>query len=111
MHGYLIILPASVNQPLTKMRAKRSKQYRKLMLQYQHTFSFREPYQVIVDAHIVLDAFRYRVNLPAMLESTLHGKVKISGSNSLLIQCFSNFPSDYAMLYASSVRHRRSTND
>lgn len=29
------------------MRAKRSKKYRKLMHQYEMTFGFREPYQVL----------------------------------------------------------------
>lgn len=29
------------------MRAKRSKKYRKLMHQYELTFGFREPYQVL----------------------------------------------------------------
>lgn len=29
------------------MRAKRSKRYRKLMHQYELTFGFREPYQVL----------------------------------------------------------------
>lgn len=29
------------------MRAKRSKKYRKLMHQYELTFNFREPYQVL----------------------------------------------------------------
>lgn len=35
-------------KPFTaKMRAKRSKKYRKLMNQYALTFGFREPYQVL----------------------------------------------------------------
>lgn len=33
------------------MRAKRSKKYRKLMHQYELTFGFREPYQVLGMAH------------------------------------------------------------
>lgn len=33
------------------MRAKRSKKYRKLMHQYELTFNFREPYQVLGMSH------------------------------------------------------------
>jgi U3 small nucleolar RNA-associated protein 23 len=75
------------------MRGKRSKQYRKLMLQYM-TFGFREPYQVLgehwepklessankdmytVDAQMIQDADRFKMDLIGGLERTLHGKVK-----------------------------------
>ena len=77
------------------MRGKRSKQYRKLMQQYCLTFGFREPYQVlgafkmtkisfiaililtfIVDAQMVQDADRFKMDLTGSLERVLHGKVK-----------------------------------
>ncbi|CEJ81775.1 Putative rRNA-processing protein UTP23 [[Torrubiella] hemipterigena] len=58
------------------MRGKRSKQYRKLMDQYAMTFGFREPYQVLVDAEMVQDACRFKMDLAAGLERTVHGKVK-----------------------------------
>ena len=45
------------------MRGKRSKQYRKLMHQYELTFGFREPYQVLVDEEIVLEAVKTRYKL------------------------------------------------
>jgi hypothetical protein len=61
-----------------KMRGKRSKQYRKLMHQYELTFNFREPYQVLVDADLVKDAARFKMDLPKALERTLQGKVKPS---------------------------------
>lgn len=60
------------------MRGKRSKQYKKLMKAYGHTFGFREPYQVLVDAQIVLEAVQHKMDLPRGLENTLHGKVKPS---------------------------------
>ena len=60
------------------MRGKRSKQYRKLMLKYSQSFAFREPYQVLVDAEIVRDAVRFKMDLHPALERTLHGKVKPS---------------------------------
>ncbi|KAJ6789011.1 hypothetical protein PWT90_09118 [Aphanocladium album] len=58
------------------MRGKRSKQYRKLMEQYCMTFGFREAYQVLVDAEMVEDACRFKMDLTAGLERTVHGKVK-----------------------------------
>ncbi|KAM3565425.1 hypothetical protein ARSEF4850_001379 [Beauveria asiatica] len=58
------------------MRGKRSKQYRKLMEQYCMTFGFREAYQVLVDAEMVQDACRFKMDLAAGLERTVHGKVK-----------------------------------
>ncbi|RDA94179.1 hypothetical protein CP533_6559 [Ophiocordyceps camponoti-saundersi (nom. inval.)] len=59
-----------------KMRGKRSKQYRKLMEQYSMTFGFREPYQVLVDAEMVFDTYRFKMELDPALQRTLHGKVK-----------------------------------
>ncbi|KAH8149498.1 uncharacterized protein LAJ45_06578 [Morchella importuna] len=58
------------------MRGKRSKAYRKLMSQYQMSFGFREPYQVLVDAEIVKDATKSKMDLAGGLERTLHGQTK-----------------------------------
>ncbi|KAL8303625.1 hypothetical protein RB597_004939 [Gaeumannomyces tritici] len=58
------------------MKAKRSKQYRKLMKQFCRVWNFREPYQVLVDADIVKDANRFKMDLIPALERTLHGKIK-----------------------------------
>jgi len=79
------------------MRGKRSKQYRKLMQQYGLNFGFREPYQVLrefsirpgfahnyadksieVDANMIKDADRFKMDLIGGLERTLHGQVKPS---------------------------------
>ncbi|CAG9938161.1 unnamed protein product [Clonostachys rosea f. rosea IK726] len=58
------------------MRGKRSKQYRKLMEQFSMAFGFREPYQVLVDAEMVKDSCRFKMDLNPALERTVHGKVK-----------------------------------
>ncbi|KAF2088258.1 hypothetical protein K490DRAFT_64935 [Saccharata proteae CBS 121410] len=58
------------------MRGKRAKQYRKLMHQYGLTFGFREPYQVLVDAEMVSDAARFKMDLAGGLTRTLQGQVK-----------------------------------
>lgn len=46
------------------------------MHQYGLTFGFREPYQVLLDAEIVQDAARFKMDLIGGLERTLQGKVK-----------------------------------
>jgi U3 small nucleolar RNA-associated protein 23 len=66
------------------MSGKRSKQYRKLMQQYGLSFGFREPYQILVDADIIRDADRFKMDLVGGLERTLHGQVKPS---TLYIDC------------------------
>ncbi|KAI5366290.1 Putative rRNA-processing protein Fcf1/Utp23 [Septoria linicola] len=58
------------------MKGKRSKTYRKLMQKYQLNFDFREPYQVLVDAELIKDAARFKMQLGKMLENTLHGEIK-----------------------------------
>ncbi|PBP28246.1 hypothetical protein BUE80_DR000758 [Diplocarpon rosae] len=58
------------------MRGRRSKQYRKLMQQYGLSYGFREPYQVLLDADIIKDADRFKMDLVGGLERTLHGEVK-----------------------------------
>jgi hypothetical protein len=68
------------------MRGKRSKQYRKLMHQYELSFNFRVPYQVLIDADMIKDTFKFKMNLPLFLERTLHGQVKPSMSH-ILVPC------------------------
>lgn len=114
------------------MRGKRAKQYKKLMKQYEITYGFREPYQVLskfwrkvffveefimliaftVDAEMVKETDRFKMDLVEGLKRTLHGEVKPSiylQTNSFQIDCLQYY-SDYTMLYAPSlclVRHRR----
>ncbi|CRK26944.1 hypothetical protein BN1708_000729 [Verticillium longisporum] len=59
-----------------KMRGKRSKQYRKLMTQYSQIWGFREPYQCLIDAEMVIDCHKFKYDLVAGLKRTLHGEVK-----------------------------------
>ncbi|KAK5172314.1 uncharacterized protein LTR77_003952 [Saxophila tyrrhenica] len=54
------------------MRAKRSKQYRKLMRQYEH-LGFRKPYQVLIDAQLIRDAAKSKLQLGKLLEDALGG--------------------------------------
>ncbi|RMZ89261.1 hypothetical protein DV736_g3503, partial [Chaetothyriales sp. CBS 134916] len=59
------------------MRAKRSKKYRKIMSAYQLAFSFREPYQVLLDAAFLRTCHAFHMPLQKYLENTLHGQCKI----------------------------------
>ncbi|KAK6083047.1 rRNA-processing protein utp23 [Seiridium cupressi] len=63
-------------------RAKTAKRYRKLMEKYSLTFGFREPYQILVDADLLADACRFKMDLIKSFEQTLSGKVKL-----LITQC------------------------
>ncbi|KAM5449938.1 hypothetical protein MaudCBS49596_004701 [Microsporum audouinii] len=58
------------------MRAKRSKKYQKLMRQYEITFGFRAPYQVLVDSHFLQSVYNFKMDLVPALERTVQGKVK-----------------------------------
>ncbi|KIW63857.1 hypothetical protein PV04_08829 [Phialophora macrospora] len=59
------------------MRARRSKKYRKIMSSYQMTFSFREPYQVLLDSHFLRTCHSFHMPLQKYLENTLHGKCNL----------------------------------
>ena len=59
------------------MRAKRSKKYRKIMSAYQLAFSFREPYQVLLDSSFIRTCHAFHMPLQKYLDNTLHGECKI----------------------------------
>lgn len=58
------------------MKLKRSKTYKKQMGFLKLNFNFREPYQVLLDEEIILDAVSMKYDLKAGLERTLQGTVK-----------------------------------
>ncbi|KAJ5670721.1 rRNA processing protein [Penicillium maclennaniae] len=68
------------------MRAKRSKKYRKLMHQYELTFNFREPYQVLVDSNFLSNVDAFKMDLLPALERTLQGKPKPCHAHKMLAQ-------------------------
>ncbi|ETI20908.1 hypothetical protein G647_07251 [Cladophialophora carrionii CBS 160.54] len=59
------------------MRARRSKRYRKIMSAYQMSFSFREPYQVLLDSHFLKTCHSFHMSLQKYVENTLHGKCNL----------------------------------
>ncbi|EGG10615.1 uncharacterized protein MELLADRAFT_115493 [Melampsora larici-populina 98AG31] len=58
------------------MKTKRTKANRRTMQIYNTVFSFREPYQVIVDADFMITVMTQKIDLVSRLESVLGGKVK-----------------------------------
>lgn len=58
------------------MRQKRAKSYRKQLAYLQLNFKFREPYQILIDSQLVLDAVRTKLDLIKALERTVQGKIK-----------------------------------
>ncbi|KAI1817773.1 Fcf1-domain-containing protein [Poronia punctata] len=63
-------------------RAKRSKQYKRLMSQYEMNFGFREPYQVLCDSQFLQTAVHSKMDIEHILKTTLHGSTKL-----LISQC------------------------
>ncbi|KAI1294526.1 Fcf1-domain-containing protein [Xylaria venustula] len=63
-------------------RAKRSKQYKRLMNQYEINFGFREPYQVLCDSQFLEAAIRSKMDIDHILKATVHGSTKL-----LITQC------------------------
>lgn len=58
------------------MRQKRAKSYRKQLAYLQLNFKFREPYQILIDAQMIMDAVRTKLDLEKALERTVQGKIK-----------------------------------
>jgi len=48
------------------------------MQQYGLSYGFRVPYQVLLDAQMIRDADKFKMDLVGGLERTLHGEVKPS---------------------------------
>ncbi|KAL6942481.1 Small subunit processome component [Hanseniaspora vineae] len=53
------------------MRQKRAKSYKKQMLVYNHTFKFRDPYQVLLDDQVIIETFKSNFNLIKAICRTL----------------------------------------
>ncbi|KAF2836318.1 hypothetical protein M501DRAFT_901090, partial [Patellaria atrata CBS 101060] len=92
------------------MKGKRAKQYRKLMHQYELTFNFREPYQVLVDAAILQDAFRMKYDVVAGLERTLQGKIKPMITQCSMRHLYTSKPSNPALIDQARTCERRRCN-
>ncbi|KAF2468241.1 rRNA-processing protein UTP23 [Lindgomyces ingoldianus] len=92
------------------MRVKRAKAYRKLIHQYQVTFNFREPYQVLLDSQILQDAARFKMDLVGLLERTLQGKVKPMITQCDMRHLYNAEPKDQALILKAKEYERRRCN-
>ncbi|OUM67444.1 hypothetical protein PIROE2DRAFT_40025 [Piromyces sp. E2] len=66
------------------MRLKRQKAYKRYMGVYQHSFGFREPYQIIVDGNFIKVAQNSRLDYKSMLQETVVGKTRIMTTNCVI---------------------------
>lgn len=77
------------------------------MQQYQQ-LGFRQPYQVLVDAEIVQEAQRCKIDLPHRLAKILQGEVKILITQCCIRQLYNQGPDSTAALeIAKSFERRR----
>lgn len=88
------------------MRAKRSKKYRKIMSAYQMAFSFREPYQVLVDSHFLKTCHAFHMPLQRYLENTLHGQCRVFVTNCTIAKVMAEFEKEKEKIKASGGRPR-----
>ncbi|CCG84215.1 protein of unknown function [Taphrina deformans PYCC 5710] len=64
------------------MRQKRAKAYKKQMATYERTFSFRQPYQILITADFLTAARSFHLDPIAGLKRTVQGELK-----SMISQC------------------------
>lgn len=76
------------------MRAKRSKKYRKIMSAYQMNFSFREPYQVLLDSNFLRTCHAFHMPLQKYLENILHGECRPFVTRCSLAKIMADFEKD-----------------
>ncbi|OCK79346.1 hypothetical protein K432DRAFT_383145 [Lepidopterella palustris CBS 459.81] len=92
------------------MRGKRAKQYRKLMHAYAVSFNFREPYQVLLDAQVIQDAARFKMDLIGGLERTLQGTIKPMVTQCCMRHLYDAQPKDDALIDQAKQYERRRCN-
>lgn len=86
------------------MRAKRSKKYRKIMSAYQQAFSFREPYQVLLDSHFLKACHAFHMPLQRYLENTLHGQCRLFITQCTIAKVMADFEKEKEKIKASGGR-------
>jgi len=99
--------PAENNSPQSAtMRAKRSKKYRKTMSAYQQAFSFREPYQVLLDSHFLKACHAFHMPLQRYLGNTLHGECRLFITQCTIAKVMADFEKEKEKLKASGGKPR-----
>lgn len=78
------------------------------MQQYGLHFGFREPYQVLLDAEILQDAKRFKMDFLGGLEKTLHGQVKPMITQCSMRHLYNAEPKDEELIdHAKAFERRR----
>jgi U3 small nucleolar RNA-associated protein 23 len=92
------------------MKLKRAKAYRKLMHQYEIQFGFREAYQVLLDAEILQDAWKFKIDLVPRLEGVLAGKIKPMITQCSIRHLYNAKPKNDALIEQAKTYERRRCN-
>jgi len=92
------------------MKLKRAKAYRKLMHQYEIQFGFREAYQVLLDAEILQDAWKFKIDLVPRLEGVLAGKIKPMITQCSIRHLYNAKPKNEALIEQAKTYERRRCN-
>ncbi|KAF9736289.1 hypothetical protein PMIN06_008276 [Paraphaeosphaeria minitans] len=93
------------------MKLKRAKAYRKLMHQYEVTFGFRSPYQVLVDDQILEDCWRGKIQLLERLQGCLQGAIKPMVTQCCMRALYNATPKNDALIkWAQDNLERRRCN-
>ncbi|KAF2271978.1 uncharacterized protein EI97DRAFT_407197 [Westerdykella ornata] len=89
------------------MRGKRAKKYRKLMHQYEIQFSFREPYQVLLDSAILQETAQKKIDLVGRLKGVLGGEVKPMITQCDMRHLYNAKPKDEQLILQAKTYERR----
>jgi U3 small nucleolar RNA-associated protein 23 len=92
------------------MRGKRAKAYKKLMRSYETNFGFRPPFQTLLDAEIIQDAARFKMDLVGGLERTLQGQVKPMVTQCTMRHLYNAEPKDENLINQAKTYERRRCN-
>ncbi|KAJ1955024.1 hypothetical protein GGI12_005659 [Dipsacomyces acuminosporus] len=89
------------------MRAKRAKAFKKGMAFYQHTFGFREPYQILLGPDFILEAAERKISIIDELGQAVQGKAKFLATWCTIDEVRKSGDSSEAVKVARSCEKRR----
>ncbi|KAF2739296.1 hypothetical protein EJ04DRAFT_573279 [Polyplosphaeria fusca] len=89
------------------MRGKRHKASKRLMQRFIQTFGFREPYQVLVDAQILQDAKRFKIDLLGRIQKLLQAEIKPLITQCSMRHLYSAIPKDEDLITQAKEYERR----
>jgi U3 small nucleolar RNA-associated protein 23 len=84
--------------------------YKKLLHQYELNFGFREPYQVLLDSSILLDAYATKIDLLSRLQKLLGGTVKPMITTCDMRHLYAATPKNETLILQAKEYERRRCN-